>query len=92
MLRSACPYDKRFSFLLAICEATEFKFGRALDLILDFIEVWSSGTKHLQSQAKELFASLFEHKGAELFDEQFSNVAKRIHQLSDEPDRVYRRA
>jgi len=54
-----------------------------LDLILDFIEVWSSGTKHLQSQAKELFASLFEHKGAELFDEQFSNVAKRIHQLSD---------
>lgn len=82
-VRSSCPYDKRLPFLFAICEATEFEFDRAIDLILESIKAWSRETAHLQSYAKELIASLFEHKGAQLFDDRYSNVARRIYQLSE---------
>jgi hypothetical protein len=82
-VRIACLYDKRLPFLFAICEATEFEFDRAIDLILECIEAWSGETAHLQSHAKKLIASLFEHKGAQLFDDRYSNVARRIYQLSE---------
>ncbi|TJW02177.1 MAG: ATP-binding protein [Mesorhizobium sp.] len=82
-VRSACPYDKRLPFLFAICEATEFEFDRAIDLILECIKAWSRETAHLQSYGKELIESLFEHKGAQLFDDEYSNVARRICQLSE---------
>lgn len=82
-VRSACPYDKRLQFLFAICEATEFEFERAIDLILQCINAWSGEAAHLQSHTKELIASLFEHKGAQLFGDRYPNVARHIYQLSD---------
>ncbi len=82
-VRNACPYDKRLQFLFAICEATEFDFDQAIDLTLECIAAWSSDTAHLRSHAKELIASLFEHKGAGLFDDRYANVGRRIHQLSE---------
>ncbi|WP_343315076.1 NACHT domain-containing protein [Brucella sp. BE17] len=82
-VRNACPYGKRLQFLFAICEATEFEFDRAIDLTIECIAVWASEAAHLRSHSKELIASLFEHKGAQLFDDRYSNMARRIHQLSE---------
>ncbi|MEW4462610.1 hypothetical protein AB1K42_31360 [Roseibium algicola] len=82
-VRSSCPYDKRLPFLFALCEATEFEFDRAIDLILECIAAWEGETAHLRSNVKELMASLFEHKGIQLFEEQYSSVARRIQQLSE---------
>lgn len=82
-VRSACPYDKRLQFLFAICEATEFEFDRAIDLTIECIAAWSSEAVHLRSKAKELINSLFEHKGAQLFDDRYSSAARRIRQLSE---------
>lgn len=82
-VRSSCPYDKRLPFLFAICEANELEFDRVIDLIVECLAAWLGETTHLRSHAKELITSLFEHKGAQLFEEQYSSVARRIDQLAE---------
>ena len=82
-VRGVCPYDKRLQFLFAICEATEFELDRTIDFTIECIDAWSSETAHLRSHVKGLIASLFEHKGAQLFENQYSNVARSIRQLSE---------
>lgn len=81
-VRSFCPYDKRLPFLFAICEATEFELDQAIDFIIECIDAWSSETAHLRSNIKCLITSLFDHKGVQLFENKYSNLAQRIHQLS----------
>jgi len=34
-MRAQCPYDKRLGFMLAVCEASEFQFDDATDLLVD---------------------------------------------------------
>lgn len=58
----------------------------SIDLIVECLAAWLGETAHLRSHAKELIASLFEHKGAQLFEEQYSSVARRIHQLAELSD------
>ena len=82
-MRAHCPYDKRLAFLQAICEASEVELGRATDVVVESVDAWSSSSAHLVTSAKSLVERLFEFKGAELFDTTYSNLSRRIRQLSD---------
>ncbi|RUV24098.1 NACHT domain-containing protein [Mesorhizobium sp. M7A.F.Ca.MR.245.00.0.0] len=81
-LRSFCPYGKRLEFLFAVCDASEWDFDRSVDTLIDSVADWRSSSAHLGSNTTILVARLFESKGAELFYEGYSNVSRRIHQLS----------
>jgi hypothetical protein len=82
-LRAACPYPKRLALLFAVCDATELSVTQSLDILADSFAVWSISSTHLSSSAKTLVERLFECKSAELFEGQFSNIARDIRQLSD---------
>lgn len=82
-LRTSCPYPKRLPFLFAVCDAVELNFAQSLDILTECFAVWSGSSKHLVSNARKLVERLFECKSAELFEGQFSNIARGIHQLSD---------
>lgn len=82
-LRSACPYPERFAFLLAVCDATELNLTQSLDVLVECSSAWSSSTKHLASNSRALVQRLFESKGAELFEGQYSNIVRGICRLSD---------
>lgn len=82
-LRAACPYPKRLAFLFAVCDASELTLSQSLDILTECFAAWSGSSKHLVSNAKALVERLFECKSAELFEGQFSNVARGIRRLSD---------
>jgi hypothetical protein len=82
-LRAACPYPKRLAFLFAVCDAAELSFTQSLDMLAECFTTWCSSSTHLVSSAKTLVERLFECKSTELFEGQFSNIARGIHQLSD---------
>lgn len=82
-LRAACPYPKRLAFLFAVCDAAELSLTQSLEILAECVAVWSSSSTHLASQVKALVERLFECKSAELFDGQYSNIARDIRQLSD---------
>lgn len=81
-LRGACQYPKRLPFLLAICDAAELSLSQSLDIISECLATWSDSSKHIASNAKTLVERLFMCKSAELFEGQFSNVARGIRDLS----------
>jgi len=82
-VRASCPYDKRLQFLFAVCEASEWEFDRSVDTLIDSVSDWKESSAHLISSVKNLVARLFENKGVEFFDVGYSNVTRRIHQLSE---------
>ncbi|AZQ54374.1 hypothetical protein [Burkholderia cenocepacia] len=82
-LRAACPYPKRLTFLSAICDASELSFTQSLEILAECFTAWNSSSTHLVSNAKILVERLFECKGTELFEGQFSNIARDIRRLSD---------
>jgi len=82
-VKNACPYDKRLRFLFSICETVELELNRAIDLIIECIDSWSNETTHLRSNVRRVINSLIEHKGEQLFENQYSNVARYIRQLSE---------
>ncbi|WP_227747399.1 hypothetical protein [Paraburkholderia franconis] len=82
-LRAECPYPKRLTFLLAVCDAVELSLTQSLDILAECFAAWRNSSTHLVSNAKALVERLFECKGAELFESQFSGVARDIRQLSD---------
>lgn len=82
-LRASCPYPKRLAFLFAICDAVELNLTQSLDILAECFATWSSSSTHLGSNAKTLVERLFECKSAELFEGQFSNIARDIRRLSD---------
>jgi len=82
-LRGSCPYSKRLAFLFAICDAVELNLTQSLDILAECLATWSSSSTHLVSDANRVVKRLFECKSAELFEGQFSNIARSIHQLSD---------
>lgn len=82
-LRGSCPYPKRLAFLFAICDAVELNLTQSLDMLAACFAAWSDSSSHLVSNAKTLTERLFEFKSTELFDGQFSNIARSIRQLSD---------
>lgn len=82
-LRGSCPYPKRLAFLFAICDAVELNLTQSLDMLAECFAAWSCSSTHLISNAKTLIERLFECKSAELFEGQFSNITRGIHQLSD---------
>lgn len=82
-LRGSCPYPKRLAFLFAICDTVELNLTQSLDILTECFAEWSGSSTHLVSNAKILVERLFEFKSTELFDGQFSNIARSIRQLSD---------
>lgn len=82
-LRSACPYSKRLVFLCAVCDAGELNLTQSLDILAECVAAWSGSSTHLASNAKILIERLFECKSADLFEGQFSNIARHIRKLSD---------
>ncbi len=82
-LSAACPYPKRLPFLFAVCDAAELNMSQSLDILAECLAAWNNSSKHLASNTKTLVERLFECKSAELFESQFSNVARGIRQLSD---------
>lgn len=82
-LSAACPYPKRLTFLFAVCDAAELSFTQSLGILNECFATWSSSSTHLVSNTKALVERLLECKSAELFEDQFSNIARDIRQLSD---------
>ncbi|WP_095050681.1 ATP-binding protein [Pseudomonas sp. Irchel s3h9] len=82
-LRTTCPYASRLAFLIAVCDAAEIGFTRSLEILVECFTVWISSSKHLLSDAKKLVERLFESKSSELFEDQFSDIARDIRKLSD---------
>lgn len=82
-LRAACPYPKRLTFLFAICDASELSLTHSLEILAECFAAWSGSSTHLVSNAKMLVERLFECKSAELFEGQFSSIARDIGRLSD---------
>lgn len=82
-LRDSCLYTKRLAFLLAVCDAVELNLTQSLDILIECCAVWSGSSKHLVSNTKTLVERLFECKSTELFEGQFSNIARGICRLSD---------
>jgi hypothetical protein len=81
-LLSSCPYPKRLAFLFAVCDALELNLTQSLDILTECFAAWRASSKNLVSNARKLVERLFECKSAELFEGQFSNIARSIHQLS----------
>lgn len=82
-LREGCPYPRRLSFLNAIIDATDISYAQSLHILTECIAAWKTSSAHLVSQTRSLAKRLFETKGIELFEEQFSNISRGIKQLSD---------
>ncbi|SNZ21324.1 NACHT domain-containing protein [Cohaesibacter gelatinilyticus] len=82
-LRAVCPYSKRLSFILAIIDATEIGYSQSLNIVSECIAAWKASSAHLVAQTEMLAKRLFEAKGVELFEEQFSNLSHEISLLSD---------
>ncbi|MFC0695262.1 hypothetical protein [Paraburkholderia humisilvae] len=82
-LRAACPYPKRLTFLSAICDASELSLTQSLEILAECFAAWNNSSTHLNSKAKMLVERLFECKSAELFEGQFSDIARDIRRLSD---------
>jgi hypothetical protein len=82
-LRAACPYPRRLEFLLAVCDAVELNLTQSLDILAECLSAWSGSSTHLASNTKTLIERLLECKSAELFEDQYSNIARKIHQLSE---------
>lgn len=82
-LRTACPYSERLAFLFAVCDAVELNLTQSLDILAGCLAVWRDSSTHPISNAKDIVKRLFECKSAELFEGQFSNIARGIRQMSD---------
>jgi hypothetical protein len=82
-VRTLCPYPKRLAFLFAVCNAVELNLTQSLDILAECFADWSGSSTHLVSNAKTLVERLFECKSVELFEGQFSNIARDIRRLSD---------
>lgn len=82
-LRASCPYPKRLAYLFAVCDVVELNLTQSLDILIEGFSAWSSSSTHLVSNAKALVERLFESKSAQLFEGQFSNIARDIRRLSD---------
>lgn len=82
-LRASCPYPERLSFLFAVCDATEIRYAQSLDILTACIAAWKGSSTHLVKHTTSLAKRLFDTKGVELFEGQFSSVSRGIRQLSD---------
>lgn len=82
-MRTACPYPKRLAFLFAVCDAGELRLTSSLEILAECLAAWRGSSTHLASNIKALVERLLEHKSAELFAGQFSNLARGIRELSD---------
>jgi hypothetical protein len=82
-LQARCRYDQRLAFLMAICEATEFEFDIAVDLIIASSKEWSVSARHVSARAKDVIKHLFEFKGSELFDLHYSSITRHVDLLAE---------
>lgn len=78
----SCPYDKRVTFVKAICESTELGFDNALELIIECVDAWADSTAHLKENIREVISKLFAFKGSTLFDLHYSGISRQIYRLS----------
>lgn len=82
-LRAKCFFDGRVAHLLALCEASMLEADRAIDQIAECFELWRESSAYLSGQAKSIVECLFQFKGSQLFELEYSNVSQRLKQLSD---------
>lgn len=82
-LRAACPYAERRPFLLAVIDATELDYAQSINIVSECIGEWKNSSSHLVSQTGFFAKRLFDTKGIELFEGQFSSVSRGIRQLAD---------
>lgn len=82
-MRTSCPYNARLACLFAICEATELTLSQSQDILTKSVAVWRDSTAHVVANLKAVTEKLIATKGIELFEGQFSNVARGIKEASD---------
>nr|WP_035373824.1 NACHT domain-containing protein [Acetobacter persici] len=82
-LRTSCAYKQRLPFLLAVIDAAEISFTQSLDIISESIAAWRGSSSHLVSQIERLATLLFNAKGIEIFEGRFSNMSRKIRELSE---------
>lgn len=82
-LRASCGYEQRLPFLLAIIDATEISFTQSLDIVSESIAAWRGSSAHLVSQIQLLTTRLFDAKGIEIFEGQFSSMSRKVRKLSE---------
>lgn len=82
-LRASCGYGQRLPFLLAVIDATEISFTQSLDIVSESVTAWRGSSAHLASQIELLTTRLFDAKGIEIFEGQFSSMSRRVRELSE---------
>jgi hypothetical protein len=82
-LRDSCIYDKRLGHLLALAEATKISVDTTIDRVQDCVAAWATSSTHIAAQVKSVVKHLFKSKGSELFNLEYGNVARELHQLSE---------
>lgn len=82
-LRASCGYRQRLPFLLAVIDAAEISFTQSLDIVSECIAAWRASSAHLVSQIALLTMRLFDAKGIEIFEGQFSSMSRRVRELSE---------
>ncbi len=82
-LCAACPYPEHLAFLTAVCDTSEMSFIQSLEILVKCFVNWRNSSAYLMSSAKTLVQRLFECKGAQMFDGQYSDLTRSISQLSE---------
>ncbi|MCD1628095.1 hypothetical protein K7H22_19050 [Seohaeicola saemankumensis] len=81
-IQKTCPFDKRVSFLSALCESAELEFDGVIDLLIECVEVWRDSSAHVKRSVTGLITKLFAFKGSELFELRYSGISRQIYRLS----------
>ncbi|MGM4886435.1 NACHT domain-containing protein [Tardiphaga sp. 11_C7_N12_6] len=82
-MRIACPYPQRIDFMFAVCGAASINLSQSVEVLIECLAIWEKSSAHLRSSVTDMVKRLFECKGGELFETQFSSIARNIHQLSE---------
>lgn len=82
-LRESCPYDGRFAHLMALAEAIKIPADDSIDRIADCVAAWRASSAHIGAQIKRVIEHLFKSKGSELFNLEYGNISRELHQLTE---------
>ena len=82
-LRESCVYDKRLAHLFALGEAIKIPADDAIDQIEACVVAWAASSAHIVARVKSVVEHLFKSKGSELFNLQYGNISRELHQLTE---------
>ena len=78
-----CLYNSRIEYLFSVCDASELSLSQSQSILTRCVSAWRNSSTHLVSSLKDLTERLIANKGNEIFEGQFSNVARTIRAASD---------